>query len=222
MGGLVLGGVVVLALLEHDARAHERQVEDHVDLVEGEPVLNEALVARKEGGGQALVELDELAAAPAAVLLDEMDRAVEVRDGHERLDAVGLAGAEDVLVEGEAGLVGGFLVAVGEDARPGDGHAEGLEAHLGEEGDVLLVVVIEVDAGLGGVVVAVLEVEHLALAGNDGEAVLAVRGHVDVGEAAAVHVVGALALVRGGRAAPEEAVGEALGGVCHDAPIGWL
>ena len=179
-------------------------MQDHIDLVEGKPVLYQALVAGEDRGREVLVEVDELAVAPAAVLLDEVNRAVEVRDGHERLNAVRLTLAEHVLVEGQAGLVGLSLVAVGEDAGPGQAHAEGLKAHLGKEGDVLLVVVIEIDAGLRGVVIAVLEVEHLAPAGDHRIALGAVRRHVHVGQAAAIHVVSALALVGSRRAAPQE------------------
>lgn len=115
---------------------------------------------------------------------------------------------EYVLVEGQASLVGLGLVAVGENASPSQAHAEGLKAHLGKEGDVLLVMVIEIDAGLRGIVIAVLEVEHLALAGDHRIALGAVRSHVHVGQAAAVHVVGALALVGSRCAAPQEVITE--------------
>ena len=146
-----------------------------------------------------------------------------MRDGHERLDAVRLALAEHVLVEGEACLVGLGLIAVGEDAGPGQAHAERLEAHLGEQRDVLFVVVVEIDAGLGGIVIAVLEVEHFALAGAHGKALRAVRHDVNVRKAATIDVVGALALVGCGRAAPQEALGELLYLVCHGNPslLAW-
>ena len=115
-----------------------------------------------------------------------------------------LALAEHVLVKGQAGLVGLGLIAVGEDAGPGQAHAEGLKAHLGKESDVLLVVMVKIDAGLRGIVVAILEVEHLALAGDHRVALGAVRSHIHIGQAAAVHVVGALALIGSRRAAPQE------------------
>ena len=204
--GEVLDGLLVLALLKDQAGAHERQVQDHVDLVEGEPVLHQALVTGEEHRGEVLVEVDELAVAPATILLDEVNGAVEVRDGDERLDAVLLALAEHVLVEGEAGLVGLGLVAVGENARPSEAHAKGLEAHLGKEGDVLLVAMVKVDAALRGVVVAVLKVKHLAHAGAHSEALGAVRHHIDIGQATPVDVIRALALVCGGGAAPQEVI----------------
>ena len=209
VGGAVLRGIPVLALLEHQARSHERQVQDHVDLVEGKPVPHQALVAGEQHRHELPVEVDERAVAPAAVLLDEIDGAVEMCDGHERLDAVLPALAEQVLVEGQAFLVGLRLVAVGEDAAPADGQAVGLEAHLGEQRDVLLVAVVHVDGGLCRVVIAVLEIEHLALSGHDRPACLAVRDHIDVGQAAATLVVRALALVGGRRAAPQEPIRKA-------------
>ena len=224
VGGQVLDGLLVLALLKDQTGTHKRQVQDHIDLVKGEPVFHQTLVAGKDRGREVLVEVDELAIAPAAVLLDEVNRAIEVRDGHERLDAVRLALAEHVLVESQTGLVGLSLVAIGEDAGPGQAHAEGLKAHLGKEGDVLLVVVVEIDAGLRGIVIAVLEVEHLALAGDHRITLGAVRGHVHVCQAAAVHVVGALALVGSRRAAPQEVFTESHASilshaVCRDFSI---
>ena len=219
VGGQVLDGLLVLALLKDQAGTHKRQVQDHIDFVKGEPVLHQALVAGKDRGREILVEVDELAVAPAAVLLDEMNRAVEVRDSHERLDAVRLALAEHVLVEVQASLVRLGLVAVGEDAGPRKAHAEGLKAHLGKEGDVLLVMVIEIDAGLRGIVIAVLEVEHLALAGDHRIALGAVRSHVHVGKAAAVHVVGALALVGSRRAAPQEVITESHASILSHAVV---
>ena len=208
MGGQVLDGLPVLALLKDQTGTHKRQVQDHIDLVEGKPVLHQTLVAGENRGRKVLVEVNELAVAPAAVFLDEVDRAVEVRDSHERLNAVRLALTEYVLVESQTGLVGLGLVAVGEDTGPGQAHAEGLKAHLGKESDVLLVVVVEIDAGLRGIVIAVLKVEHLALAGDHRIALGAVRGHVHVGQAAAAHVVGALTLVGSRRAAPQEVITE--------------
>ena len=208
VGGQILDGLLVLAFLKDQTGAHKRQVQDHVDLVKGEPVLHQALVAGEDRSREVLVEVDELAVAPAAVLLDEVDGAVEVRDGHERLDAVLLALTEHVLVKGQAGLVGLALVTVGENAGPGQAHAEGLKTHLGKEGDVLLVVMVEIDAGLRGIVIAVLEVEHLALAGDHRVALGPVRSHVHVGQAAAVHVIRALALVSSRCAAPQEVITE--------------
>ena len=204
MRGAVLRFAGVLVGLEHDAGAHEGTVQDHVHLVERDPPAHEAAVAVEEHRHEPLVEVDERAAAPGAVLLDEVDGAVEVRDGHEGLDPVLAAAAEHVLVEGEPGLVGLLLVAVGEDPAPGDGEAKDLEAHLREEGYVLAVAVVEVDARLGRVVVPGLEVEHAPQAAAHVVALRPVRDDVDVGKAAAALVIASLALVGGGGPSPQE------------------
>ena len=72
-------------------------------------------------------------------------------DGDQRLDAVLRAAVKNAVVKFQALLVGLALHASGEDAGPVDGGAEGLEAHLGEESNVLLVVVVEVDGLMAGI-----------------------------------------------------------------------
>src|SRR5699024_10965284 len=89
---LVVGGAVfdfggVLALFKEDARAHEGQVQQHVDLVEGQPVFHLVLVAGKDGGAVFQVGVDHPAVFPAAVFLDQGDGGVKVADGDQRLDA---------------------------------------------------------------------------------------------------------------------------------------
>ena len=166
--------------------------------------MHEAAVAVEEHLHEPLVELDEGAVSPGAVLLDEVDGAVEVRDGHEGLDPVLAAAAEHVLVEGEPGLVGLFLVAIGEDAAPGDGEAKDLKAHLREEGYVLAVVVVEVDSRLGRVVVPGLKVEHAPQTATYVVALRPVWDDVDIGKAAAALVITSLALVGSGGSSPKE------------------
>ena len=78
-----------------------------------------------------------------------MDGAVEVRDGHEGLDPVLAAAAEHVLVESEPGLVGLLLVAIGEDAAPGDGEANTVDAKLLAQLQVHRILVVEVGGGIG-------------------------------------------------------------------------
>ena len=133
-----------------------------------------------------------------------------MREGHERLNIVSAQAVENAVVEGEAGLVGLSIVAVGEDAAPGDGHAEHVEAHLGEQRDVFLVVMVEVDAVMIGVEAVGVDVDcnltRLLVA--------AAQEMVVDGRTAAVHVPSALKLVGGGGATPIETLGEL--DVCHE------
>ena len=143
---LVEVGVAELLCRGVDAAGHERQVQHRVDFVEGQPVLHALAVAGEHGAGVAFVEADELAAGPAVVLLDQVQRGFVVAEGDERFHAVLFELIQHAVVEGEARLVRGFFVAAGEDTRPGDGEAEYLEAHFREQGDVFAVAVVEVDA----------------------------------------------------------------------------
>ena len=192
--------------LHHGAHVHGAAV----DLVEGEPELDLVLIAVEDGLAVLLKEADELAACPAVVLLDQVIGHLVVRKCHERLDIVGAQAVEDAIVEGEAGLVGLGVVAVGEDTAPGNGHAEHVEAHLGEQRDVLLVVMVEVDAVMVGIEAIGVDVDR-----DLTRLLVAAAQEVVVdGSAAAVHVPSALKLVGGGSATPIETLGEL--DVCHE------
>ena len=198
------GGRTLIALDE--ARRHHGAERGGagVDLVEGEPVGHLVLVALEHGGGVLHEEVDELAALPAVVLLDQVVGHLVVRQRHERLDAVLLALVEHAVVEGEAGLIRLLVVAVREDAAPGDGHAEDVEAHLGEQRDVLGVVVVEVDAVVVGVELVRLDIDR-----NLTRLLEAAAHEVVVdARAAPVDIPRALELVGRGGTAPEEALRE--------------
>ncbi|MPM25921.1 hypothetical protein SDC9_72422 [bioreactor metagenome] len=139
---------------------------------------------------------------------------------HDRLDAVGEELVEDLVVEGEALLVRLGLQTGRVDPRPGDRHAEGGEPHLGEEGDVLLVPVVEVDAPpLGEHAFQAAGVGRVQVCAGDleGEVVGAVAdlrlvtGEVGGRQALAALVVRSLDLVGGGGASPEEILGKCAG-----------
>ena len=187
-----------------DAAGQEGLMEHGVDLVEGEPVLDPLAIALEQGAGVALEEADEAAVGPAVVGAGQVERGLVVADGDQRLDAVLLELVEDPVVEGQPLLVGLGLVTEREDAAPGDGEAEDLEAHLRQQGDVLGVTVVEVDG---------LELEVVRCGGLGGRGQDAPGHDVLDGQALAVLVVGALDLVGGGGSAPQEAAGEAQVGV---------
>ena len=85
-----------------------------------------------------------------------------MRDGNERLDSVCAATAKHILIESETLLIGRLLIAVREDAGPRDREAEDLEAHLGEQLDILAIMMVEIDARLSRIVVPGLKIEHAA------------------------------------------------------------
>ena len=204
VSGLILGLLHILARLEEQTGPHEGHVEQHIDLVEGQPVFDLALVAVEEDVAVVDVGVHHPAVFPAAVLFNKGNGCIEVADGHQRFDAVLVALVEEGIVEGEALLVGFSVVAVRQDAGPRDRQPVAPEAHLGEESDVLLEMVIHVDGFVGGVVVLRVAVQHLQLAEHHREAVLSEGDHVHIGRPAAALVVCALALVGGGGTAPQK------------------
>jgi hypothetical protein len=182
-----------------DARRHERLVQYRVDLVEGQPVPHATAVPLEERAGVPLVEPDHAAVGPAAVLVGQVQRRLVVRDGDERLDSVFLELVEHPVVERQPGLVRLGLVAVREDAAPRDREPEHREAHLGEQGDVLRVAVVEVDG---------FELEVVGGGPGGAGRPQPLGQHVLHGQPLAVLVVGALDLVGGDGTAPEESLGE--------------
>ena len=102
------------------------------------------------------------------------------------------------------------VVAVGEDAAPRDGHAEHGKAHLGEQRDVLLVVMVKVDTVMVGVEAVRVDVDR-----NLARLLVAATQEVVVDRrTAAVNVPSALKLIGGRGAAPIETLGEL--DVCHE------
>ena len=221
---LVVERLVALLRRDLDLGARPLEAADHrrlkeragsgraeVDLVEREPPAHLVVVAVEHGLRIALEELDELAALPAVVLLDQVIGHLVVAERHQRLDAVRPAAVEDPVIERQARLVGLQLLARGEDAAPRDGHAEHVETHLGEERDVLLVAVVEVDAVVVGVEPVGVNLDRDLTRGVH----RAAEEVVVHGRTAPVHVPRALELVGRRRAAPVEALRE---GNRHDAP----
>ena len=178
-----------------------------VDLVVGHPVADLALVPLKAGAGKPDEELNHPAVLPAAVGLGQVQGHLKVAEGDHRFDAVPMALVEQVVVELEPCLVGGLLVPVGEDAGPCDGGAEALEAHLGKQADVLLVVVVKID----GVVAGVILTGQNAVGDPAGSLDVAGGDHVGNAQALAVFLVGAFQLVGGHSAAPQEIFAETHG-----------
>ena len=204
MGGLVLDLLGILAGVEHKARTGEGQVQQHVDLVEGEPVLHLALVAVEQHFAVVHIGIHHAAVFPAAILFDEGNGGVEVADGDKRLDAIFMALVEHRIVEGKTFFAGLGVVAVRQDAGPRNGQPEALEAHLGKEGDILFVVVVQVDGLMAGVIVLCVAFQHFQLAPGHRHTVRPKGGHIHGGKALAARLPCALALIGGRCAAPQK------------------
>lgn len=73
-------------------------------------------------------------------------------EGNHRLNTIAVQLGKHGVVEHEACLVGFSIISVREDAAPCNTHAETFEAHFRREGDVLFVVMAEVDCLVAGIV----------------------------------------------------------------------
>ena len=125
-------------------------------------------------------------------------------DGDQRLDAVLLAAVKNAVVKFQALLVGLALHASGEDAGPVDGGAEGLEAHLSKEGDILFVVMIEINGLVAGVQTVGTDAGgHPFRAG-----VGTVGTHIRHAGAFAVHIPCTLELIGSAGTAPQKIITE--------------
>ena len=118
------------------------------DLVKGEPVGHLVGVLLKAEGGKVHKGVDGLAVEEVA-LLKEGQRRIEVMQRDKRLDVVLVALGEKVVVELDA-LGVDLAGAVGEDAAPGDGEADAVDAKLLAQLQVDGVLVVEVRSGIGG------------------------------------------------------------------------
>ena len=125
-------------------------------------------------------------------------------DGHQGLDAVLMTFVKHVLIKLQAGLVGLLIEAVGVNTAPGNAQAVALKAHLREQGDVLLVVMVKINGLMAGILISLLALQHSSGAVHHRPALRAGGDQVHIGQTSAVHVVSALALIGGRRAAPQK------------------
>ena len=118
------------------------------DLVKGEPVGHLVGVLLKAEGGKVHKGIDGLAVEEVA-LLKEGQRRIEVMQRDKRLNVVLVALGEEIVIELHT-LGVDFAGAVGEDAAPGDGEANAVDAELLAQLQIDGVLVVEVRSGIGG------------------------------------------------------------------------
>ena len=198
------------SLFGHDTGGEEADVvhQAHVDFIESQPQFDDIAKFLEAGLGIMHKAVDGAAVSPAVPLLDEGIRELVVAQGHQRLDALGFQCLKNRAIERHALGVRLLLVAVREQARPVDGHAIALEAHLAEQLDVLEIVMVHVDGLMAGIVDVRLDVRIEGTGRADGAA-----GHgIGYADALAVLLPAAFTLVGSGRAAPQEIFRE----LCHN------
>lgn len=171
-----------------------------IDLVEREPVATLALEMLHDGLGILHVAVNSLARSPAIDFLAHGKRHLVMTQRHERFDAVLMALVHHAIVKRKASRVGLIFESRWEDARPVHRETKDLESHLGEQGDVLFVVMVEIDTIVTGIELVGVEL------GRDLARVVmvAVSGHIHATRTLAVYVPGSLELIGSSRAAPKK------------------
>ena len=194
-----------LAVKSLDRAAIQDRTHRHragVDFIESEPVFYQILITLKYSLAVVHKQLDQLAALPAVVFLNERIGKLIVRDCNQRLNAVLLALLEHVLVELKTLLVRLCLHAGREDTGPVDRCTEGLEAHLGKKRDVFFVMMIEINCFVGGIQSSRLNGGRHSLR----VCVASVCAHIGDRRTLAVDIPGTFTLVCGYRAAPQKVI----------------
>ena len=118
------------------------------NLVKGEPIGHLVGVLLKAEGGKVHKGVDGLAVEEVA-LLKEGKRRVKVMQRDKRLNVMLVTFGEKVVIELDA-LGVNLTGAVGEDAAPGNGEADAVDAKLLAQLQVDGVLVVEVRSGIGG------------------------------------------------------------------------
>ncbi len=194
-GELEAGCVTSIAVADVDEGLH---------LVEGHEVLDAVGEMLGDVTGVGGEGLGGIAGLPAALVFEGLGE-IPVEEGAVGLDAVGEKLVDEAAVEVDA-LGVGSAGSVGEDARPGDGEAVGLEAEGLHELHIFFVAMVVVVGDVAGVAV-------VGLAGSVGEG-------IPDGDAAAVFFDRAFDLIGGCGRSPEEALGEEVRSRCGGVRIG--
>lgn len=112
--------IAILPLLEDDPRRHKARLRHDVDLVKGQPIIDQSPIALEHGTRISIEQVDQPAIAPSAIRIDEMHGDIIVVERHQRLNAMRAARPKNILVKGKAFFIGLGFVSFGKNAAPGD------------------------------------------------------------------------------------------------------
>ena len=214
---LILGLQQVVHLIAGDAEVVEALMDNQVNLVDDNPLVYLALVALEQRLAVFDEEVHQLTAGPAVVLQRQIQRHFVMANGNHRVKAVGNHAVNQIVIVFQALLAGIGVITVREDTRPVDGSAQAVHTGTGQQLDIFRIGVVEVDAVAFGVVLIVLLHGTLDIGGVNLLIVALLRRDVvltavDIGQAPALaaFLPGALHLVGGQCAAPDEVLRKAI------------
>ena len=96
---LVFDLLLILPFFKAEPRSHKRRMKDHIDFIEGQPVVDQALIASEEGSAKTFITFQHLATTPPSILSNQMHGAVKVGNGHQGLNAILVALLKEVFIE---------------------------------------------------------------------------------------------------------------------------
>ena len=96
---LVFDLLLILPFFKAETCSHKRRMKDHIDLVKGQPVVDQALVASEEGPTETFITFQHLATTPTSILGNQMHGTVKVGNGHQGFNAILMALLKEVFIE---------------------------------------------------------------------------------------------------------------------------
>ena len=105
----------------------------------------------KTGPGIIHIHFDRLTAIPALMMLDDRQRHIVVRQRDYRRNPGLMQGFKNLAIIGYARRVRLCIIAIRENARPADAHAEGLKTRLLHQFNVFRIAMIEIDRLMLGI-----------------------------------------------------------------------
>ena len=193
-----------LTILGQDTTGKTQPACQTIDFVKGQPPMDFALVLRKQSTAKIQVEVNQTSVTPAAVVFTQVIWHFQMGNCDQWFDTVFFTFIKYAMVERNTLGVRRSFIAMGEQPRPVDGQAEHRKAHLGKEGNILFVPMVEIYSLMAGVkyIGPQFLVENARVLARTGSQVVNKTGSF------AILVPGTLALVGACRAAPEKTLRE--------------
>ena len=171
-----------------------------IDFIKGNPVAHLVLIAVEDGSAVSLIQANQLPRSPAVIFLHQRIRQLIVADCYQRLDAMRPAAVKHAVIKGQPGLVRLLFHAGRINSGPVDTGPEYPKAHLRQKGDVLLIMMIEINRFMAGI-----KAVRMNMIGNPfRRGMAAVGAHIRHARSLAVDIPRTLKLVCCTGAAPQE------------------
>ena len=121
-------------------------MENHVDLIECQPVLYFSSVSLKNSTHIPFIKSDHSAVCPSIVSLCKIQRCLVMRECHERFNPIFSALFKYTVIKFKSCFIRLLFIPFRENPTPGNGCPIYFKSHLGKHFDVLRISVIKIDS----------------------------------------------------------------------------